>query len=71
MADRAVQAVAADNLTVVGATLAAPGPVRDGSVVQYAPALGWRDGDARAALVSLGLPVLARAGAPASPREDR
>jgi predicted NBD/HSP70 family sugar kinase len=58
MADRAVQVAAADSLTVVGVTLAAPGPVRDGSVVQCAPALGWREVDARAALEPIGLPVL-------------
>ncbi|WP_308285795.1 ROK family transcriptional regulator [Actinoplanes hulinensis] len=50
MADRAVQAAAAENLTVVGATMAAPGPVQDDSIVRFAPMLGWRDVDAGAAL---------------------
>ncbi|MFC7534051.1 ROK family protein [Actinoplanes sp. GCM10030250] len=57
MARRAIAAAAAENLTVVGATLAVPGPVRDG-VVRFAPALGWRDVDAGGALAPLGLPVL-------------
>ncbi|PRX09186.1 ROK family transcriptional regulator [Actinoplanes italicus] len=62
MANRAVQAAAAERLTVVGATLAAPGPVQDSSVVRFAPTLGWRDVDAGAALSDglepAGLPVL-------------
>jgi predicted NBD/HSP70 family sugar kinase len=58
MADRVVRAAAAENLTVVGATLAVPGPVRDGAVVRFAPTLGWRDVDAAAALKPAGLPVL-------------
>lgn len=49
MATEAVTAVAADNLTVVTATLAVPGPV-DGGVVRIAPALDWRDVDAGALL---------------------
>jgi predicted NBD/HSP70 family sugar kinase len=61
MAKEAVQAAAADALTVVSATLAVPGPVEDG-VVRFAPALGWRDVDAGAALRtrigSAELPVL-------------
>ena len=52
MAEQAIRAAAAENLTVVGATLAAPGPVQDGSVVRLAPTLGWRDVDAGAALRS-------------------
>ncbi|TDD14237.1 ROK family transcriptional regulator [Nonomuraea diastatica] len=56
MARAAVAAVAAE-LTVVNATLAVPGPVRDG-VVQSAPALGWRCVDAAGPLRNrLGLPV--------------
>ncbi|MEU4215194.1 ROK family transcriptional regulator [Actinoplanes sp. NPDC026623] len=62
MARDAIQLAAAAGLTVVGATLAAPGPVQDGSVVRLAPSLGWRDVDAGAALRSgiatAGLPVL-------------
>ncbi|GIF41462.1 ROK family transcriptional regulator [Actinoplanes xinjiangensis] len=58
MAGRAVTAAAAENLTVVGVTLAVPGPVRDDAVVRLAPALGWRDVNAGAALSGrLGLPV--------------
>ena len=61
MAGEAIGAAAAENLTVVGATLAVPGPVQDG-VVRFAPALGWRDVDARAVLQARiarpGLPVL-------------
>lgn len=49
MASDAVAAVAAENLTVVTATLAVPGPV-DGGVVRFAPALDWRDVDAGALL---------------------
>jgi predicted NBD/HSP70 family sugar kinase len=50
MAKAAMLAAARERLTVVGATLAAPGPVQDGSVVRFAPTLGWRDVDAGAAL---------------------
>jgi predicted NBD/HSP70 family sugar kinase len=46
----AMTAAAAESLTVVGATLAVPGPVADGRVVRFAPTLGWRDVDAGAAL---------------------
>jgi predicted NBD/HSP70 family sugar kinase len=49
MAEKAIEAAAADKLTVVGATLAVPGPVQDG-VVRSAPTLGWRDVDAATAL---------------------
>jgi predicted NBD/HSP70 family sugar kinase len=45
MARDAISAGAAEDLTVVTATLAVPGPV-DGGVVRSAPALGWRDVDA-------------------------
>lgn len=41
MAHVAIDAVTAQDLTVVNATLAVPGPVHDG-IVQSAPALGWR-----------------------------
>ncbi|MEV6348954.1 ROK family transcriptional regulator [Actinoplanes sp. NPDC051851] len=44
MASEAVAAAAAENLTVVGATVAVPGPVR-GGVAQFAPVLGWRSVD--------------------------
>ncbi|WP_335991147.1 ROK family transcriptional regulator [Glycomyces sp. MUSA5-2] len=58
MADEAVTAAAAEDLTVVTATLAVPGPV-DGGIVRTAPALGWRDVPAAdlldAALSGLGL----------------
>jgi predicted NBD/HSP70 family sugar kinase len=61
MAREAIRATAAENLTVVGVTLAAPGPVQDGTVVRCAPTLGWRNVDAgaaiRAGLGSPGLPV--------------
>jgi predicted NBD/HSP70 family sugar kinase len=49
MADAAIEATTAENLTVVTATLAVPGPV-DAGVVRSAPALGWRDVDAGALL---------------------
>jgi predicted NBD/HSP70 family sugar kinase len=52
MAQDAIHLAAAAGLTVVGATLAAPGPVQDGTVVRLAPSLGWRDVDAGAALRS-------------------
>jgi predicted NBD/HSP70 family sugar kinase len=56
LAKDAIRAAAAQGLTVVGATLAAPGPVQDRSLVRFAPAIGWRDFDAgsrlRAALGS-------------------
>ncbi len=45
MAADAIQATAAENLNVVTATLAVPGPV-DNGVVRSAPALGWRSVDA-------------------------
>ncbi|PRY55796.1 ROK family transcriptional regulator [Glycomyces artemisiae] len=58
MAAEAVTAAAAEDLTVVTATLAVPGPV-DGGIVRTAPALGWRDVPAAdlldAALSGLGL----------------
>ncbi|WP_436532710.1 ROK family protein [Actinoplanes sp. HUAS TT8] len=53
MARKAIAAAAAEDLTVVGATFAAPGPVRDGSLVRFAPALGWRDVDAGTELGAL------------------
>lgn len=46
MARDATAAAAAANLTVVGGMLSVPGPVADGSVVKFAPQLGWRDVDA-------------------------
>ncbi|GIE94448.1 ROK family transcriptional regulator [Paractinoplanes rishiriensis] len=62
MAKAAIDAAAAQGLTVVGATLAAPGPIDENGVVRFAPALGWRDVDAGAALRSrigaAGLPVV-------------
>ncbi|BEL04811.1 ROK family transcriptional regulator [Actinoplanes sichuanensis] len=58
MAHRAIRAAAAENLTVVGATLAVPGPVQDEAVVRLAPTLGWRNVAAGAALTdALGLPA--------------
>ncbi|MGI5149870.1 ROK family protein [Plantactinospora sp. CA-294935] len=60
MADAAVHAVAAEDLAVVTATLAVPGPV-DAGLVRSAPALGWRNADAgtllRAATRHLDLPI--------------
>ncbi|MGP4102103.1 ROK family protein [Nonomuraea sp. KM90] len=57
MARTTMEAVATDELTVVTATLAAPGPVHDG-VVQSAPALGWRGVQAAGPLRdSLGIPA--------------
>ncbi|GAA4439891.1 ROK family transcriptional regulator [Phytohabitans houttuyneae] len=60
MADAAIEAIAAESLTVVTATLAVPGPV-DAGIVRSAPALGWRDVDAGALLRNatshLNLPV--------------
>lgn len=60
MASAAVEAVAAERLTVVAVTLAVPGPV-DGGVVRSAPALGWVDVDAGSLLLAgighLDLPV--------------
>jgi predicted NBD/HSP70 family sugar kinase len=52
MAATAIRAAETADLTVVGATLAVPGPV-DGGVVRYAPTLGWRDVDAGAVLTPL------------------
>ena len=49
MADQAREAVAAESLNVVAATLAVPGPT-DGGIVRSAPSLGWRDVDAGALL---------------------
>jgi predicted NBD/HSP70 family sugar kinase len=46
MARDAKAAASAVNLTVVGGLLSVPGPVADGSVVKFAPQLGWRDVDA-------------------------
>jgi predicted NBD/HSP70 family sugar kinase len=46
MARTAVREAAAERLTVVGVTLAAPGPVESGRIVRVAPALGWRNVDA-------------------------
>ncbi|BCY08979.1 ROK family transcriptional regulator [Actinoplanes sp. L3-i22] len=61
MAGDAITAAAAEQLTVVGATLAVPGAVEAG-VIRSAPALGWHDVDAGAALSRLiaadDLPVL-------------
>ncbi|MEV0326793.1 ROK family transcriptional regulator [Micromonospora echinospora] len=60
MADAAVEAAAAADLTVVTATLAVPGPV-DSGLVRSAPALGWRNVDAgallRDATAHLDLPI--------------
>ncbi|WP_246606201.1 ROK family transcriptional regulator [Paractinoplanes toevensis] len=50
MGRAAMAAAAAEKLTVVGTTLAAPGPVENAGVVRFAPVLGWRDVDAAAAL---------------------
>ncbi|MBW6438866.1 ROK family transcriptional regulator [Actinoplanes hulinensis] len=52
MAEKAIRATMAENLTVVGATLAVPGPV-DGGMVRFAPTLGWRDVDAGGILSAL------------------
>lgn len=49
MATEAIEAASEEGLTVVTATLAVPGPTDEG-VVRVAPALGWRDVDAGAAL---------------------
>ncbi|KAB8192348.1 ROK family protein [Nonomuraea phyllanthi] len=49
MARAAIDAIAAEDLTVVTATLAVPGPVQ-GGVVHSAPELGWRDVDTTALL---------------------
>lgn len=49
MAGTAIEATAAEDLTVVNATLAVPGPV-DAGMVRSAPALGWRNVDAGALL---------------------
>ncbi|MCG5219344.1 ROK family transcriptional regulator [Streptosporangium sp. KLBMP 9127] len=51
MAHAAMEAMTADGLTVVTATLAVPGPVHAG-IVQSAPELGWRNVDAGALLRS-------------------
>lgn len=60
MAGTAVAATAAEDLTVVTATLAVPGPV-DAGLVRTAPALGWRNVDAgallRGAIRDLDLPI--------------
>ncbi|HWS36212.1 MAG TPA: ROK family transcriptional regulator [Actinoplanes sp.] len=52
LASDAIRAARAEDLTVVGATVAAPGPI-DGGMVRFAPALGWQDVDAGAALRAL------------------
>jgi predicted NBD/HSP70 family sugar kinase len=49
MADAGIEAIAAEDLTVVTATLAVPGPV-DAGMVRSAPVLGWRNVDAGALL---------------------
>jgi len=49
MARAAIDAIGAEDLTVVTATLAVPGPV-DHGVIRSAPELGWRDVDAEALL---------------------
>ena len=60
MAAAAIAAIAAQNLTVVTATLAVPGPVHAGTV-RFAPTLGWRNVDAgkllREATLHLNLPI--------------
>ncbi|MGV9381200.1 ROK family protein [Nonomuraea sp. NPDC003707] len=60
MARAAIDATSAEDLTVLTATLAVPGPVQAG-IVQSAPELGWRDVDAQAllrdALHPLDLPI--------------
>ncbi|MEV4106106.1 ROK family transcriptional regulator [Nonomuraea sp. NPDC049695] len=60
MARAAIDAIVAEDLTVVTATLAVPGPVQAGTV-QSAPELGWRGVDAqallRAALHPVDLPI--------------
>ncbi|MEJ3747500.1 ROK family transcriptional regulator [Actinomycetes bacterium KLBMP 9797] len=60
MAGAAIDATAAEDLAVVTATLAVPGPV-DAGLVRSAPALGWRNVDAgallRGAAQHLGLPL--------------
>ncbi|MFG6196225.1 ROK family protein [Nonomuraea sp. JJY05] len=60
MARAAIDATAAEDLTVLTATLAVPGPVQAG-IVQSAPELGWRDVDAQAllrdAIEPLDLPI--------------
>ncbi|MEH1127438.1 ROK family transcriptional regulator [Micromonospora sp. CPCC 206061] len=60
MAGTAIEATAAEELTVVTATLAVPGPV-DAGLVRSAPALGWRNVDAgallRGATQNLDLPI--------------
>ncbi|MFC4005841.1 ROK family protein [Nonomuraea purpurea] len=60
MARTATEAVSAEDLTVVTATLAVPGPVQAG-IVQSAPELGWRNLDAgtllREAMGRPGIPV--------------
>ncbi|KUL29708.1 ROK family transcriptional regulator [Actinoplanes awajinensis] len=58
MARRAVRAAADADLTVVGATFAAPGPIQNTSLVRFAPSLGWHDVDAGRILSRLvGSPV--------------
>ncbi|MFB4263130.1 ROK family protein [Nonomuraea sp. GTA35] len=60
MARAALDAMAAEDLTVVTATLAVPGPVHDG-IARSAPELGWRNVDAgallRGAIAPLDLPL--------------
>ncbi|MFI7633661.1 ROK family protein [Nonomuraea sp. NPDC049400] len=60
MARVAIDAIVAEDLTVVTATLAVPGPVQAG-IVQSAPELGWRNVDAQAllrgAIQPLDLPI--------------
>jgi predicted NBD/HSP70 family sugar kinase len=54
----AIAAVAADDLTVAGATLAVPGLIGAGGIVKLAPYVGWRDVPARDRLrEAMDLPV--------------
>ncbi|MFD0521118.1 ROK family transcriptional regulator [Paractinoplanes durhamensis] len=61
IAKDAIRLAEAQGLTIVGVTLATPGPVQDRTRVRFAPAIGWRDFDAgsrlRAALGSADMSV--------------
>jgi predicted NBD/HSP70 family sugar kinase len=60
IAKDAIRTAADLGLTIVGVTLAAPGPVQDRSRVRFAPSIGWRDFDAGSRLrTALGSDVVA------------
>jgi predicted NBD/HSP70 family sugar kinase len=61
LARAVIESVRESGLSVVQATLAAPGPIQDEQVIRSAPGLGWTDVDAgprlKAALEPINLPI--------------